>query len=507
MSRRTILLARLLSGRGDLLIFPRVMTVKRKTIFRLSTFALSSVLPLLAACGGEDEPRSGQLGDSCNRDGRSPCESGLACDPRADASGFVCGEPASIDGLVRDALAEGAVAGARVVALGADGSPAGDVAYTDESGRYSVGVSAPRAADGSIAPTAQWTLAVSAAGYEPFPAGPRPAVPISGSQVGAGGTIEAPSTEVALLPLSQPELYALQISGRISAPDPGGTLVVAEGGTGPAPHAIASRSGEFVIFNVPAGAFELAGYKRGQQLERVAVDTRQGSASDALLASVDPELGNVSGNVNIVNAPGGSTTSVVLVPESVFDSRLERGAIPLGLRAPGLPDLPSVSGAFQIDQVPAGDYVVLAAFENDSLVRDPDSSIGGTALQHVTVGTGETVAMSQSFKITEHLAIVGPGAQTPERVAGPVTFRWSDDSSEDRYELELHTALGDLVWEQRAVFAGRGGEDVELVYDGPALTAGMVYQFRVTSFRDRSGETTAISKSEDLRGVFEWYPQ
>jgi hypothetical protein len=32
----------------------------------------------------------------------------------------------------------------------------------------------------------------------------------------------------------------------------------------------------------------------------------------------------------------------------------------------------------------------------------------------------------------------------------------------------------------------------------------MVYQFRVTSFRERSGVTTAISKSEDLRGVFEF---
>lgn len=481
--------------------------MKRMTIFRLSTFALSSVLPLLAACGGEEEPRSGQLGDACRRDGSAACESGLACDPRADASGFVCGDPASIEGHVRGALGEDPVAGARVVALGADGSPAGDVAFTDESGHYSVGVSAPRAADGSIEPTAQWTLAVSAAGYDPFPAGPRPAVPISGSQVGAAGTIEAPSTEVALLPLSQPELYSRQISGRISAPDPGGTLVVAEGGTGPAPHSIASRSGEFVIFNVPAGTFELAGYKRGQQLERVTVDTSQDSASDAVLASAQALLGNVSGNVNIVNAPGGSATSVVLVPESVFDSRLERGAIPYGLRAPGLPDLPSVSGAFQIGEVPPGAYVVLAAFENDSLVRDPDTAIAGTALQHVTVGTGETVAMSQSFKITEHLAIVGPGAQTPERVTGPVTFRWSDDSSEDRYELELRTALGDLVWEQRAIFGAQGGDDVELAYDGPALTAGMVYQFRVTSFRDRSGRTTAISKSEDLRGVFEWYPR
>jgi hypothetical protein len=282
---------------------------------------------------------------------------------------------------------------------------------------------------------------------------------------------------------------------------------VAEGGTAPAPHAIASRSGEFTIFNVPSGSFELAGYKRGQQLGRTPVDTRDDSVSGAQLASSEVPLGSASGNVNIVNAPGGSLTSVVLVPESVYDSRLERGPIPFGLRAPGMPEAPSVSGAFELDQVPQGEYVVLAAFENDSLVRDPDSSIGGTTIQHVTVGSGESVIMSQSFKITEHLAIVAPGAETPERVTGPVTFTWSDDSSEDRYELELYTALGDLVWEQREVVAGRGGENVELPYAGAELVPGMIYQYRVTSFRDRNGVTTAISKSEDLRGVFEYRPE
>jgi hypothetical protein len=455
-----------------------------------------------AACGSDEEPRAGQSGDVCTPDGESACEAGLVCDPRTDGSAFVCGEQAIIQGRVADALNGDALAAGRVVVLGADGSPAADVTYTDSDGGYSAVVTAPRNADGTVAETANWTLGVSAQGYLPFPAGPRPALPISASQM-LDGVIQAPSTDVTLLPLSNPELYARQIDGTISAPAPGGTLVVAEGGDGVAPHAIASRSGDFTIFNVPSGAFELAGYKRGQQLERTAVDTRDASVSGARLEPSDVALGSVSGNVNIVNAPGGSMTSVVLVPESLYDARLERGAIPLGLRAPGLPEAPSVSGAFAVDQVPQGDYVVLAAFENDLLVRDPDTSIGGTTIQHVTVGSGESVVMDQSFKITEHLAIVGPGAEMPEPVSGTPTFSWTDDSSEDRYELELYTALGDLVWEQRAVPSGRGAA-VELPYAGPALVAGMVYQFRVTSFRDRSGVVTAISKSEDLRGVFEY---
>jgi hypothetical protein len=148
--------------------------------------------------------------------------------------------------------------------------------------------------------------------------------------------------------------------------------------------------------------------------------------------------------------------------------------------------------------------VVLAAFENDLLVRDPDTSIGGTSLQRITVADGQAVTMAESFKITEHLAIVGPGAEGPEAVSGAPVFRWSDDSSEDRYELELYSALGDLVWSDRAVPGVSGSSTVEHTYAGPALVPGMIYQFRVTSFRDRRGTPTAISRSEDLRGVFSY---
>jgi len=70
--------------------------------------------------------------------------------------------------------------------------------------------------------------------------------------------------------------------------------------------------------------------------------------------------------------------------------------------------------------------------------------------------------------------------------------------------FELFTALDDRVWEQRSIGAGRGGSNVEVAYTGPELVSGMLYQFRVTSFRDRNGKATAISRSEDLRGVFEY---
>ena len=56
------------------------------------------------------------------------------------------------------------------------------------------------------------------------------------------------------------------------------------------------------------------------------------------------------------------------------------------------------NGRYQIVSLPVGTYKVLTAFENDELVRDPDESIGGTAIQRITVA-GDMLDVT-GFKIT-----------------------------------------------------------------------------------------------------------
>ncbi|MBW2735350.1 MAG: hypothetical protein JRH20_23445 [Deltaproteobacteria bacterium] len=68
---------------------------------------------------------------------------------------------------------------------------------------------------------------------------------------------------------------------------------------------------------------------------------------------------------------GATVVSLDANGESTFDALQKRGESPAGLRAG------DVASDFSIENVPPGDYVVLAAFENDDLVRDPDESIGG----------------------------------------------------------------------------------------------------------------------------------
>jgi hypothetical protein len=155
-----------------------------------------------------------------------------------------------------------------------------------------------------------------------------------------------------------------------------------------------------------------------------------------------------------------------------------------------------VSGAWSIERVPNGRYVALAAFENDGLVRDPDTSIAGTDIVHFEV-SGDSVVLD-GFKVTEALTVVSPGADEPEAVSGAFDLSWDDDSSEDTYDLTVYDALGELTWELSGIVGPTGNQPVVVPYEGPALMPGMFYQFRATSIKDG----VPISTTEDLRGVF-----
>ena len=114
----------------------------------------------------------------------------------------------------------------------------------------------------------------------------------------------------------------------------------------------------------------------------------------------------------------------------------------------------------------------------------------------------EDMSLDTSFKVTEALEVMTPGASGPELLSGTPTFIWADDSSEDRYEVVLFDARGELVWARDDVPKVTGSADVEVAYEGPDLIEGMYYQFRAVSVKDGQQGATRISATEDLRGVF-----
>ena len=465
------------------------------------------------------------------------CAGGLTC-AELVAGGHACYPPVLAQGNVFDSESTSGIEGALVLALDDQATAITDVTTTDAAGNYVLEVPVPRTENGAPIEDVIFTLRASAQDYQPFPGGLRTALPIASSEATSGEdgwTIATALTDIALIALPEDQRGLPSISGSVRAEEQsGGVLVVAEDGDGKGFSAVTDRGGAYTIFNVPAGSYAVSGFAAGLALDPKAAEVGDAALTGVDLARSDAALGSLSGTINIVNAPGGSTTSVVLVVASTFNDTFVRGEVPRGLRTP-LSGPPDVSGEFSIAGVPAGNYVVLAAFENDGLVRDPDPNIAGTQLVTVEMpipiknivkpdsaivrmmiaasvmpSPGEDVSLPTSFKITEALPVIGPGATDPEPVTGAPTLRWGDDASEDFYTVDVYNAYGDRVWclgddptcAGANVPGSSGGAEVSVEYGGP-LEPGMYYQFRVTSWRSPGGsEPGAISATEDLRGVF-----
>lgn len=384
----------------------------------------------------------------------------------------------------------GPIAGARVSALDVNDAPITGTVTTDSEGAF--GLDASSARNQSI------KLRVSAPGFESFPAGIRRSVPINllgAVDIGPVLVFSSPSTEITLEPLPNPT----GLGGIAGAVQGAAALVVAEGPV--VRSTVSDANGDYILFNLPSGNYQVRAYVAGWQFTPAQASVVVDQITSGIdLASAGPAVGSVSGSVNIVNAPGGSATSVVLVVAATFNSQTLRGDVPPGLRAPRTGS-PSVSGSFTIGGVPDGTYKVLAAFENDGLVRDPDTNIAGTQIVEVTV-QGGAISLPESFKVTEALAVVSPGGgDMPTEIAGAPTLVWADDSSEDYYSVEVFDSSGNIIWSDANVPGVSGSSTVSVVYEGPALQSGKTYQFRAMSWRDSGGEARPISSTEDLRGV------
>lgn len=451
-----------------------------------------------AACLEIGSAAECRLQERSSCDAAAPhCAPGLVCEEvEGGDAPYACHGALYFQGRVLDAANEEGIEGAHVLALDEQSSPVTDVAVSDADGRYGMQVPVKRKADGTPV-AADFTLRAAAQDYQPFPGGVRSALPINVALAvkgESGWALEGALTDIALIPLPEEERGRARVEGVVRAGERSrGVLVVLEeeqvGYTG-----VSDAGGRFVIFNVPPGDYVARGYRVGVQLEPVRLEVDADDVAGVELEEVGGRLATVTGTIQGVAGVSNRPTSVVLVVEKTFLEATERGEVPMGLRTAR-----DVTGSWTIEGVPDGRYVVLAAYENDELVRDPDFGTSGTDLVFIDVANGADVAAG-AFKITVAIAIVSPGAEQPEAVSAAPTFRWVDESGERYYTLDVYDSFGEVVW-QSEVPSVSGG-DVSFAYAGPPLEDGLYYQFRVTSWRQPSGVDTPTSRTEDLRGVF-----
>lgn len=458
-----------------------------------------ALLALLAVACGDDK--------ECKLDDPESCSENRVCEKVSGQEKPLCFAPLQVEGKVFDVSTGAAIANAEVTALDANGAPVSGVAVSGADGRYALRIPTERSDDKGTPIGARVTLRAGAQNYEPFPSGVRIALPLD--TAGATSTeeekpwvVSSAQTDVGLSSLPSTDQGRPAVSGTVEVASGQSALVVVEG-NGKTYSAVADTSGQWKVFNVlPGGGYKAQAYVKGANFTPADVTVQSSVATTGVAIRKAPGAGGtVSGTVQLVAGANNAGTSVVMVVESTFNAALIRGEVPPGLRAPEPGTAPNLSGAYSITGVPDGKYVVLAAFENDGNVRDPDPNISGTQIAHITVTNG-TPSASPSFKVTGAIQMVAPGAgETTEGVMGTPKFSWKPYSSAKSYELRVFDSQGNKVWENLAVPADaqNGAGNVEVAYGGPALLSGRVYQWRATA---KGNAGNPISNTEELRGLF-----
>jgi hypothetical protein len=464
----------------------------------MKTTSILAALVALSACTPPG-PATCKLTDA------TPCSGGLVCERVKGEGNPYCFQPVLLKGTVKVLGATTPIANAEVSAVDVNGVPAGAIAKSDADGAWTLRVETERSDKDKGTPVFRTVMLRAAAqDYQPFPSGVRTSLPIdtSAAKAEAEGkplVLANSLTDLSLAALADADKGNKGVSGtvEISAGTP--ALVVLEGTkvytTTP------DGNGAFHIFNVAPGTYKAQAYSKGSNYTAADVTAVAGTETTGVMIKKSMvATATMVGSVSLVAGANGAGTSVVMAVESTFIEVLARGELVPGLRAPDTGTAPNLSGSYTITGIPDGKYVVLAAFENDGNVRDPDPNIAGTQLAHVTVTNGVASA-NPVFKVTGAIEMVSPGAgDSIEVVSGTPTFTWKPYSSARSYELVVFSSQGTKIWENLLVLDVKNAEgNIAAPYNGPALKPGIIYQWRATA---RGQALNPISLTEDLKGLF-----
>lgn len=460
---------------------------------------LSAILPgLLALCACT--PPGPQI---CKLTDSTTCSNGEVCERVKDEGNPYCFQPLQLKGTVMVLGSTTPISGAEVTAVDVNGVPTGAIATSGGDGAWTLRVETERS-DKKGTPIARTVkLRAAAQDFQPFPSGVRTSLPIDTSAAKAEAeakplVLSSSLTAISLAPLAETEKGRKSVSGTVELGAGQSALVVLEGArtytTTP------ESSGAFRIFNVAAGTYKAQAYGKGTNYTAVDVTvTASADTTGVSLKKNTASTATMTGSVNLVAGANGAGTSVVMAIDSTFIEVLARGELVPGLRAPE-GGAPTLKGSYTISGIPDGKYVVLAAFENDGNVRDPDPSISGTQLARVTVANG-MASVNPVFKVTSAIEAVSPGAgEGIEEVAGTPTFTWKPYSSAKTYGLVVFSAQGAKVWENLNVLDLKNAQgNIAAPYNGAPFKPGVVYQWRATA---RDNAMNPISMTEDLKGLF-----
>ncbi len=339
------------------------------------------------------------------------------------------------------------------------------------------------------------------------------------SRISAQGFKEVPQGSVSPVPFSvssgqtfSQTYYMDELQGTFGkiegtvTPNLSGFLIVAtSSGMNSEYHTYSGPDGYFVLFNVPYDSYEVDAIKSGyQSANQPQVTLSSGSSS----ATVQINVNQITGSTLT-----GKVTFLAVENGIVDISLLDKNSMSV---VNGLTTMIDTSRNYIIGNIPAGEYVAWASYENDGYVMDPDWIFKNPGALNISFIV-ETTKMLD-FSVTGAITIISP--TNPSNSIIPAladsvvpTFYWNAYPQTKEYIIEVRDINGNLIWggftasgEIRHTQIPKEWNSVEFNFDGSALMQlqpGNIYQWRLYSDDDATpGVQTLLSSSEDLMGLF-----
>ncbi|HNT27920.1 MAG TPA: carboxypeptidase-like regulatory domain-containing protein [bacterium] len=199
--------------------------------------------------------------DACDPLVTDDCPEGLWCEPVAGDTKSGCFLPVIIAGRVfdLDEIGYPAIEGARVSAMDQKDGSATDVSVTDSTGHYAIPLSLIRQRNGMPLADEVYIMRAAAKDHAPYPGPGQVALPIlmeNCTLMGDGYYVSSGFLDIGLAALAEEAQGGFIVSGSLSETT-SGVLVIARCATAPCPYTYTGAEGDFTIYNVLPGDYEI----------------------------------------------------------------------------------------------------------------------------------------------------------------------------------------------------------------------------------------------------------
>ena len=412
----------------------------------------------------------------------------VACKKNSDVA-----TTGQLKGIVKDAATSSPLADVSVVIFNADNnSPIGQTLKTSSAGEFSI----------DLIP-GNYFVKLSRQGYYPVPAPLLEAVPFS--------------ITASQLTQSDSEMFPSQstntgwIQGKVTSGGSPvqGALVVATDGTNKIAFSTSTdANGDYAIFNVTGGSYNVQAY----------IATYNSAVVPASVSA-----NTATANINIELQKTGSAILTGNVRNLAIENKDVDIALVHSITKETIPGLTTktTSLAYSLTNIPNGNFIARATYNNDLRVMDPDR-ITKFGEPTVSVSAGACTPSMLTFDVTGPVTLNAPtNALTntvPVTTSTKPTFQWTAYPSTSDYVIEVMDAsTGQIVW---GGFDKSGtlpvkkiiipGSQTSVMYNSnstatvTSLVPGKIYRWRVyASKNDVNSSTgwTLISSSEDQVGL------